>query len=152
MGTWKNPLVLSNTAKCTPSFNRLMISSGVLVLHTGCTIYGLRSVGSRHICRLPFGFFTMMKELSHSGALVFASSNLVRMPCDTILSSSFLNCSFKANGTLLGGFCTGTASMESVIWTGSHLNLPMPLNKCLYFGWPTIHSFVRVSGTLPTEG
>ena len=28
----------------------------------------------------------------------------------------------------------------------------MSLSKCLYFGWPTIHSFVRVSGTLPTEG
>ena len=101
MGTWKKPLLL-NTAKCTASFKRLMISFKVLVLHTGCTICGL-SVGSRHIHRLPFGFFTIMKELSHSRALVFASLNLVKMPCDTILSSSFLNCSFRASGTLLGG-------------------------------------------------
>ena len=37
-GTLKNPLVLSNTAKCMASFNRLIISSSVLELHTGCTI------------------------------------------------------------------------------------------------------------------
>ena len=62
-GTWKNPLVLSNTAKCTASFNRLMISSRVLgIAYRNAQLYGLRSVGSRHICRLPFGFFTMMKE------------------------------------------------------------------------------------------
>ena len=72
-----------------------MISSSVLALHTGQTIYGLRSVGSRHILRFPFGFLTMTKEFSHSGAFLLASSNLVKMPCDTMLSSSLLNCSLK---------------------------------------------------------
>ena len=57
----------------------------------------------------------MMKEFSHSGAFLLASSNLVKMPCDTMLSSSFLNCSLIARGTHLGGFCTATASLESVM-------------------------------------
>ena len=62
-----------------------------------------------------WAFLTMTNELSHSGALVFASSNLVKIPCDTLLSSSFFNCSLNARDTLQGGFCTGMASLDSVM-------------------------------------
>ena len=136
--TWKNPLVLSNTAKWTASFNNTITSSSVLALHTGLTMYGLRSVGSRHMRSLPFGFLTTTKELSHSGTLTFASSSLLRIHCETILSSSYLNWSFSANGTLRGGFCTGTALHAIFICTGSYLNLPIPWKRCLYFGLLTI--------------
>ena len=128
-GTCKKPFVLSNTAKCTASFNDAIILSSVLALHTGLTMYGLRSIGSRHMHNLPFGFLTTTNEFSHSGALTFVSSNLLRIPCETILSSSCLNWSFRASGTLRGGFCTGTAYMLTFICTGSHLNLPIPLKR-----------------------
>ena len=90
------------------------------------SMYGLRSVGSRHMHSLPFGFLTTTEEFSHSGTLTFASSSLLRIPCETILSSSCLNWSFSANGTFRGGFCTGIALHAILIYTGSHLNLPIP--------------------------
>ena len=144
----KKPLVLSNTAKCTASFNNATISSSVLALHTGLAMYRLRSVWSRHVCNLPFSFLTITNEFSHSGALIFAPSNLLRIPCKTILSSSCLSWSFRASGTLQGGFCTGTALHVNFICTGSHLNLPIPLKRCWYLGWLMIHSLDILSAIL----
>ena len=101
----------------------MIILHSVLALHTGLTMYGLRSVGSRHMHNLPFGFLTTTNEFSHSGTLTFALPNLLRIPCETILSSSCLNWSFRANGTLRGGFCTGTALCVNFICTGEQRRL-----------------------------
>ena len=107
---------------------------------------GLRSVGSRHMHNLPFGFLTTTNEFSHSGALALASSSLVSIPWDTMLSNPFWNYSFRASGTHLGGFCTGNALCFNFIDTGSHLSLPISLKSCWYLGWLMIQSFMIFSG------
>ena len=106
IGTWKNPFVVSNTAKNKDPLSLLMISSSVYELHTGQTICLLRSVRSKQIRRDPFGFLTVTNEFNHSGAGPEIESYLDIIPAFSILSSSSLNGRFMARGTFLGGFCT----------------------------------------------
>ena len=129
----KNPLLVSRTAKYLASFNFSITSSIVWELHTGLTISLLRSVGSKQIRRVPFGFFTITKEFNHSG-LMSLPSNLEIIPCASILSSSFLSFSHIASGTFLGGFCIRIPFCLVVICTGLHLNLPIPAKSLEYLG------------------
>ena len=111
-----------------------MISSSVYELHTGQTICLLRSVRSKQIQNDPFGFLTVTNKFNHSGAGPEIESYLDIIPAFSILSSSSLNGHFMAKGTFLEGFCTCSASSFKVILRGVTLNLPIPLNRCLYHG------------------
>ena len=124
-----------------------MISSNVCMLHTGWMMLLFKSVGSRHTLRLPLGFLTITKLLSHSGVGIPGVS-FVKMLLSTIDCISFVNFSLRANGTLLAAFLTGLASGFISIFTGSHLKWPIPVNKFLYFGLEIIQSLVKIDGTL----
>ena len=62
--------------------------------------------------------------------------------------ADILNYSHITTGTFLGGFCIGTPFCFVVIYTGLHLNLPIPLKRWAYFGWLTIDSLVRLGGSM----
>ena len=94
----------------------------------------LRSVGSKQIQSDPFGFLTVTNEFNHSGAGPEIESYFKIIPAFSILSNSSLNGHFMASGTFLGGFWIGCTLSFKVILTGGMLNLPIPLNRCLYFG------------------
>ena len=106
----------------------------------------LRSVGSKQIRSDPFGFLTVTNEFNHSGAGPEIESYFEIIPAFSILSNSSLNGHFIASSTFLGGFWIGCTLSFKVILTGGTLNLPIPLNRCLYFGWFTIQSLVSVDG------
>ena len=97
-----------------------MISSNVLILHTGRMILLFKSVGSRQTHRLPLGCFTITKLFSHSGVGIPGVS-FVKMPLSTIDCISFVNLSLRANGTLLGAFLIGSAFGFISILTGLYL-------------------------------
>ena len=146
IGTWKNPFVVSKTAKKREPLSLSRISSSVYELQTGQTMYLFRSDGSRQILRDPFGFQTVTNKFNHSGVGPEIEAYFDIIPAFSIRSNSSLNGHFIARGTLWGGFCTSWALSLRVLETGGTLNLPIPLKRCLYFGLFTIHCLVIVLG------
>ena len=89
-------------------------------------MYLFRSVVSKQILRLPFGFFTMTQLLSQGVGVL--QSSFVIIPAFSINFSSCLKLSFRATGTLQASFCTGSASSDRTMLTSSMENLPIPEN------------------------
>ena len=70
-----------------------------------------KSFGSRHSLSDPSIFVTQTSELTQS----VGSETLVIIPCASKESSSFLNGSWSASGTLRGGCITGGIAGSSVM-------------------------------------
>ena len=123
-GRWKKPFVASNMEKCFTFLSLKLISSRVLELQTGLTIYLFKSVRSKQILKSPLGFLTIMNEFNHSFAVFLSSLEMIL--CCSIEWTSSSNFPLSETGTCWAGFYTRIAFSESLMSTGQIRNLPTP--------------------------
>ena len=126
--TFQYPHLASIIEKILAPLNFGRISSNVAIKWCSLWIALFKSLGSRHILSLPFGFRRYTRLLTHAvGSFTFAI-----IPFETISSNSSLMSSFRAIMTRLGGWMTGLTVGSMMIWYLPS-NFPIPLKQSGYF-------------------
>ena len=137
----KNALFPSTFENLIAPVSKCAISSNVGALWISLIMALFKSLGSRQILSLPFGFFGYVSKLTQG----VSSVCFVMIPCQTISFSSFSISALYSIGTLHLPCCTG--GIWGLILMSYSPDMSPILSKLL--GYRVCKSLVQLIGILP---